>query len=145
MEDYYPWIISSLLSFIGLLGSFILWYVISIFKKAEKLDEQIERNTTKITSLREHFNENISKVFTSQQGVGEDLIKLRGAVVSGTVVLRRRKTEITEIMEDQRRTKGRVAAINNELEQHKRVLIRHNNEIIKLKGGRILVKGDKNE
>lgn len=138
-------IISGLLSVISLLGGFALWYVVSIFNKTEKLDEQIKRNNAKITSLREHLNENISKIYSSQQGIGTDLVKLRGAVVSGTVVLRRRKSEIAQVMEDGKRTQNRVETINRELEKHKKVLVQHDSDIVMLKGGNILVKGNKDE
>ena len=144
MEEILPWIISTLLSFIGLLCGFVLWYVLSIFKKTESLDEQIKRNNAKVTSLREHFNENVSKVFTSQQAIGEDLVKVRRTLVSSTVVLKRRKTEIAQVVADGKRTASRVDEINGELEKHKKVLIGHNTEIIKLKGGNLLVKGNKN-
>ena len=143
MNEFYQWIISGLLSLLGLTGGFILWYVASIFKKTEGLDEQIRRNNAKITTLREHFNENISKVFTAQQGVGDELLKVRRAVVSSTVVLRRRKTEIDKIVEDGKWTQDRVEQTNAELDRHKKVLIKHESELIKLKGGNILVKGKK--
>jgi hypothetical protein len=143
LEEILPWIISTLLSIIGLMGGFVLWYVASIFKKTESLDEQIKRNSAKVTSLREHFNENVSKVFTSQQSIGQDLVKVRRTLVGTTMVLRRRQAEIAEVVADGKRTSDRVGQINRELEKHKKVLIQHNSDIIKLKNGNILVKGNK--
>lgn len=145
MQGLEAWIISTLLSIIGLMSGGVLWYVANIFKKAEGLDNEIKRNNQKITALREHLNENISKIYSSQQSVGGEIINLRRTLVSTTVVIRRRKAEADRIMEDTKRTQDKLEEIGRELESQKQTLATQQGSLVKLAKGLILVKGEKKE
>lgn len=138
------WFIGILLSIISVLISFVCWYVIKIFSKTEKLDVQTQRNTTKLIQFRESLNESLSKIYTSQQSFGSELLELRRAVDSSRVVLERRQNELDKIVGDADRAKSRMEEIGEALNQHQRIIQAHNSELIKLKNGNIIVKGKKN-
>lgn len=138
-------LLSFLLSVISVLTGFVSWYVVQIFKKTEKVDDKITRNTQKITTLREHINENLSEIYSSQRDIGRELISLRGAVESGNLVLERRQAEIDRLKNDSDWAKSRLEEITEVSRKQTQLLGKHQGEILDLKNGYLLIKNKKDK
>lgn len=102
------WVIGFLLAFISLLICFVLWYVKSIIFKVNTFEKRISKNAYSMLQLKKESLDWLSKVYSADQSLWKELSKIRRTLVSGTLVLRRRKKEIKEILEDQKRTRSRL-------------------------------------
>lgn len=116
------WIIGLLLGLVSTLTGFVMWYVLRLIEEARGLSGKISKNTYSILELKEQQARQLSALHTSEKGMWDELLNLRRAVVSGTLVLQRRKTETNQILEDQRRAKDQVAKHQKILNGHHQAL-----------------------
>lgn len=135
------WIISTLLSLIGVMGGFVCWYVLQLLREAKSHGQQIKRANEKITGLREYLNKHVSEILASEKSVGGELLKIRRTLVGTTVVLERRKSETRQIVADAERTRDRVEENTKRIREHDESIKAHTSELINLNNGFILVKG----
>ena len=122
------WVIGILMTIIGSLCGFLLWYVIRVFKKAESLDGKISKIHYETIALREANGQIFSALHSSEKSVWDELIKLRRSVVSGTLVLRRRKQEVDKIVADTRRAENRMDKHEKILDASVQVFRKHRAE-----------------
>ena len=127
------WFIGILLTIISALVGFVLWYVLQLIKEARGLGGKISKNTYEILGLKQETNELLSEIHSSNKSVWEELHKLRGSVVSGTMVLQRRKAEVSQILEDTKRAKDKLAAHDQLFTKGIKVLRRHRSELTLLR------------
>lgn len=119
------WLIGLLLSIISALMGFLLWYILKIFKGTGDLNGKISKNTYTILDLKEQQTSNLSALHSSEKSIWDELIKLRRALVSGTMVLQRRREETNQILDDQRRAESEMAKHKKILQGHHKLLKRH--------------------
>jgi hypothetical protein len=123
------WIIGLLLTTISTLIGFVLWYVLQLIKEAKGLNGKISKNNANIIDLKQKVTSVLSSLYTSEKNIWDELIKLRRSVVSGTMVLRRRKEEVNKILEDSRRVKSTLDKHSKILDQSIKVLRRNRSEL----------------
>lgn len=113
--DVAIWIIGILLSIIGILFSFVLFYIKSVFKETKGLSGKISKNNYSIIELKTSVAGVLSSLHSTEKGVWEELINLQRTVASGTMAIKQRREDIREIMDEQRRSERRMAACRKTL------------------------------
>lgn len=107
--DVAIWIIGILLSIIGVLFSFVLFYVRNVFKETAGLNAKISKNNYSIIELKTSVAGVLSSLLATEKGVWKELIELQRTVASGTMAIKQRREDIREIMDEQKRSRNRMA------------------------------------
>lgn len=123
------WLIGILLSVIGILGSFVLWYVIKVFKGTEELSGKVSKIRSEAITFRKTVGDTFFNLQTSQESIRKRLHKLQRAVVSGTMVLKRRREETRQFLAESKRARDQLDSHQKALEKSVRVLRAQDSEI----------------
>ena len=124
--QYAVWISSILMTILLFIAGFIFNHIAKILAKTEELANELNETQKTINTFNQTTNANLSKICSAEITFGERLTQLQRALVSTTMVIRRRKAETAEIREEGKRTQYQVGEIQTRLQTQKQLLEKHN-------------------
>lgn len=103
----------------------ILSFLKSIYDKMKSQEGQLDEFRKEIIEVNRSVAKNLSEICSAQISVGRELDNIRRTLVGTTVVLQRRKAEVTQIREDARRTQDQMGEIRDRLQKSLQTIQKH--------------------
>lgn len=144
--DLQMWIITvfnaCLVFILGLLIKPVIDHIKNLIKEVKGFRGDVERIEQELSGYSDRFEGAVHKVYSLESNLWKEISKVRRSLVVSALVIRRRKSETAQLMEDQRRAKDRLESFQKLAEKGAEIFRFHNGEIKKIKTDIIEIKDD---
>lgn len=140
LETWLNVLVNGILLFIlGLLIKPIADYLKNLIKEVKEFRGQIEELKKEMAEKDHSFRLSISQVHSLESRLWQEVSKLRRSVVNSSLVIRKRRAETKEILQEQNRTSRELESYKKHSKIAAQLLKHHNNEIDQLKSKIIVI------
>jgi hypothetical protein len=120
----------------------VIDYLKAIVTETKGFRKDVESLKENHADATERFERGVHKVYSVEANIWRELNKLRRSVVMSNLVIRKRKSEVNQILEESRRAKDRLDSYQKIAEAASKVARFHNTEIKSLKTEMVNLKND---
>ena len=126
-----------LLLVLGFFVKLVIDHLKKLLKEIEEYKSELQRIEQKLQGeIADRYEGAISQVYSLESRLWQEVNKLRRSVVSGNLLIRRRKAETHQILQEQKDAKGRLDAYekfskgaSKLLKAHHGTVMRHDDDI----------------